>query len=361
MVESPLLGRCVPELRDHVGINAHATRDHTRIDLGLPAPPSVPHRASVIDRFLDTSLLGYTRLGFVYRIEAPPRERMEGRTVVVTGATSGLGRATATALAGLGANVIGVARDAGRADAVRKEIVAKFAGARVRFELADVSCMAEVVALAARLEREPAIHVLVNNAGVLENTRRVTHEGIELTFATNLLGHYVLTEALLPKLASSAPARVINVSSGGMYSERIRPDDLETERMPYDGPAVYARTKRGQVILTEIWAERMRSQRVVVNAMHPGWADTPGVLRALPRFHAITERVLRSPEEGADTIVWLASAKAAAETTGGFFHDRAIRPTHRLERTRETAAERAALVAELERRRRTAISLPSNP
>lgn len=169
-----MLGRRAPELRDHVGINAHAAAEHTRIDLGLPAAPLLPHRPQVMDRFLDASLLGYTRLGFVHRIDAPPSERMDGRTVVVTGATSGLGRATATALAGLGANVIGVARDEVRADLVRDAIVAKFPDARVRFELADVSCMADVVALATRLEREPAIHVLVNNAGVLENTRRVT-------------------------------------------------------------------------------------------------------------------------------------------------------------------------------------------
>jgi dehydrogenase/reductase SDR family protein 12 len=194
--------------------------------------------------------------------------------------------------------------------------------------------------------------VLINNAGVLENDRSVTDEGFERTYATNLLCPYVLTEMLLPKLEASAPARVITVSSGGMYTARLDPNDLETERQRYDGPSAYARTKRGQVILTELWAERMRGRGVAVFSMHPGWAETPGVSRSLPRFDRVMGPLLRTPAQGADTIVWLASDPDVPSKTGLFFHDRVPRPTHRAARTQESDADRGIFVEVLERHAR---------
>jgi NAD(P)-dependent dehydrogenase (short-subunit alcohol dehydrogenase family) len=182
---------------------------------------------------------------------------------------------------------------------------------------------------------------LVNNAGVLLPEREETQEGLEKTFATNLLGHFVLTNLLIEKL--EAPARIINVSSGGMYSQRIRVDDLQMERGAYDGTVAYARTKRGQVILTELWAESLRSRGIVVHSMHPGWADTPGVSGSLPRFYKLTKPLLRTPEQGADTIVWLCASDEAARSTGQFWHDRRPRPPHRFRRTRETESERTLL------------------
>jgi NAD(P)-dependent dehydrogenase (short-subunit alcohol dehydrogenase family) len=144
-------------------------------------------------------------------------------------------------------------------------------------------------------------------------------------------------------LEASAPARIINVSSGGMYSQKIDVEDLESERIDYDGPQVYARTKRAQVILTELWAERLRGTGVVVHSMHPGWADTPGVETSLPRFYRVTKPFLRSPAEGADTIVWLGAAAEAGLSTGGFWHDRRRRPTHRVPWTKEGLRERELL------------------
>ena len=134
-----------------------------------------------------------------------------------------------------------------------------------------------------------------------------------------------------------------------MYTERIRVDDLQTERLEFDGPAVYARTKRAQVILTEMLAERLAGTGVVVHAMHPGWADTPGVQTSLPRFHRVTRPLLRNAEQGADTIVWLGAAAEPARSSGGFWHDRRRRPTHRLPSTRETADDRLALWEACER------------
>ena len=135
----------------------------------------------------------------------------------------------------------------------------------------------------------------------------------------------------------------MTVSSGGMYTGRIRVDDLQTERLEFDGAAVYARTKRAQVILTEMLGERLVGTGVVVHAMHPGWADTPGVQTSLPRFHTVTGPFLRSAEQGADTIVWLGAADEPARSTGGFWHDRRVRPTHRMPSTHETPEDRRAL------------------
>jgi NAD(P)-dependent dehydrogenase (short-subunit alcohol dehydrogenase family) len=191
--------------------------------------------------------------------------------------------------------------------------------------------------------REERLDVLVNNAGILPQERTLSADGYELAFATNVLGPFLLTELLLPLLRASAPSRIVNVSSGGMYTERIRVDDLQTERLKFDGPAVYARTKRAQVILTELLGERLAGTGVVVHAMHPGWADTPGVQTSLPRFHTVTGPFLRSAEQGADTILWLGAADEPARSTGGFWHDRRTRPTHRMPSTHETPEDRRAL------------------
>ena len=132
-----------------------------------------------------------------------------------------------------------------------------------------------------------------------------------------------------------------------MYSQRIAVDDLQMKREPYDGTTAYARTKRGQVILTELWAERLRPRGIVVHAMHPGWADTPGVASSLPRFYKVMKPLLRTPAQGADTVVWLCASDKAAKSTGRFWHDRKPRPTHRLRRTEETPEEREALWSRL--------------
>ncbi len=207
--------------------------------------------------------------------------------------------------------------------------------------LCDVSDLHDVRAFAARFTAdEPRLDVLVNNAGVLPPERAVSVDGNELALATNVLGPFLVTNLLIPLLTESAPARVINVSSGGMYTQRIHVEDLQSTGGKFDGPTVYARTKRAQVILTELWAKRLVGTGVVVHAMHPGWADTPGVVSSLPRFHRLTVPLLRSPEQGSDTIVWLGAAAEPGESSGGFWHDRRRRPTHRVPWTRETRGSR---------------------
>ncbi len=302
---------------------------------------------SLIDKAMDTAIApGFSNIGYRVRRRSwePITESLDGQTVVVTGATSGLGKAAATGLAGLGADVILVGRNPDKTAAVQAEIAAAARSTTVRSELADLSLMSEIRGLADRLlAEESAIHVLINNAGTLFTERTVTPEGIDDTLATNLLGHFLLTNLLIPRLVKSAPARIINVTSGGMYGQRISVSNLQNDLGEYKGSAAYARTKRGQVILTEMWAEQLRDTGVTVNAMHPGWADTPGVVKSLPTFHKITKPFLRTPAEGADTIVWLAASGEAAGRTGLFWHDRRPRPTHKTKRTRERPEARTAL------------------
>ena len=147
----------------------------------------------------------------------------------------------------------------------------------------------------------------------------------------------------MPLLEASAPARVINVSSGGMYTQKLAADDLQFERGTFDGTTAYARTKRAQVVLTELWAQRLQSAGVMVHSMHPGWADTPGLRASLPRFYRATQFLLRTPEQGADTIVWLGAAPEPAQRSGGFWHDRRERTTHMVPRTTESDADRNEL------------------
>src|SRR5450755_312950 len=310
--------------------------------------------SSVLDTVLDrTVVVGYGRLG--YRI----RERwwsaadllsMRGKVVLVTGATSGLGLASAEGFARLGASVWLLARDPARGDQARAQVAEQSAGGDTRVALCDLSDLETVRRFATQFGAEtPRLDVLVNNAGLLAGKRTLSTDGIELTFATNVVGPFLLTNLLTPLLVRSAPSRILNVSSGGMYTQRVDVDDLQSARGTFDGAAVYARTKRAEVILTELWAQRLRGSGVVVHAMHPGWVDTPGVRASLPRFYRLTKPLLRTPEQGADTLLWLGSAASPGHSTGGFWHDREQRPTHLLPRTRETPQDRERLWSECER------------
>jgi hypothetical protein len=135
------------------------------------------------------------------------------------------------------------------------------------------------------------------------------------------------------------------VASGGMYTQRLSLDDSEWQRRPYDGVAAYAQTKRMQVVLAELLAEELPRARITVSSMHPGWADTPAVRSSLPRFWKTMQRRLRTPAEGADTVIWLAASAAARGRSGRFWFDRRPRSTHLLPWTRESRADRDALLA----------------
>lgn len=301
----------------------------------------------LLDAALDRAVVpGYTRIGYRLRRSGwgddPPRGALRGRTALVTGANRGLGKAIAGGLARLGATVLLTVRDRESGEQARDEIAAE-SGADVRVEVCDMSNLRAVRAFAADLRtRMSRLDVLIHNAGLLPATRYETDEGHEITLATHVLGPILLTELLVPILAESDDPRVILMSSGGMYTQSLPIEDPEYRTGRYRGAVAYARTKRMQVAFTPILAARWASQSIRVYSMHPGWADTPGVASSLPGFRAATGPLLRTPEEGADTAVWLAATRPTPPT-GTFWHDRHIRPEHYLPWTRSSARDREVM------------------
>ena len=304
----------------------------------------------ILDRALDLAVApGYSRLGFALRgldTEDAVAQPMKDRVVLVTGASSGIGEAACERFVAAGAKVHMLVRDYDRGAQAVSRIASRVEGARAAIELerCDLSDLAEVRRFAESFQaRCDRLDLLVNNAGVLAQERTHTADGVELTFATNVLGPFLLTSLLLPVLIATAPSRVITVSSGGMYTARLDASDPQLEGRSFDGPAFYAHTKRIEVILNRLWSERHAADEIAFHAMHPGWVDTEGLQRSLPRFRRLLRPLLRDAVEGADTILWLASADPLEPDTGGFWHDRAPRPEHRVPWTRETDADRARL------------------
>jgi NAD(P)-dependent dehydrogenase (short-subunit alcohol dehydrogenase family) len=286
--------------------------------------------AAALDWVMDKSLvLGYTKIGPAVRRAWWPHDAVPGalvgRHVLVTGASGGLGLATGRGLARLGAAVHLTGRDATRLGDARAQLLGEQPLAEVTTHVADVSNLAETAEFARQFSAEvPRLHAVVHNAGVMPPKRTTTAEGHELTLATHVLGPHVLTYGLREALAGG---RVVVVTSGGADRQRLDVDDPEFATGDYSGVTAYARTKRMQLVLTELWARDLAADDIRVHSMHPGWADTPGVTDSLPRFAAVTGPLLRDADSGADTAVWL-TATADAIGTGGFWHDRRRRSTH---------------------------------
>lgn len=276
---------------------------------------------------------------------------LAGRTAVVTGATGGIGRATATALAGLGARVVVMGRDPGRLDELRRELASAYGDARLGAVVADLASLRSIgAAVEAIAAAEPRLDLVVDNAGAIFPGRSTSEDGFESSMALMAIGPFALVRGLLPLLRRSADARVIAVTSGGMYTQSLDVDDLDGMSLPYGGPRFYARAKRAQVALVREWARRTRGGPVTFHAMHPGWARTPGLSASLPGFDRLMGPILRTPEEGADTIAWLATAPLEEIGSGRLFLDRRSRPFDRVPWTRLRAAERRALWTEVVRR-----------
>lgn len=309
----------------------------------------MPTLFSVVDTLADRVVpIGYSRLGYLLRrpwrdSSDPAPDAGRGRLAVVTGASSGIGKAAVTQLARIGARVVMVVRNAERGERVRSAILDEVPCADLEVRTCDIADLDSVRALGRALAAaQRTVDVLVHNAGVLPAMRRTSPDRHELTLATHVLGPVLLTEILRPAMARSNSARVIFVSSGGMYTQRVRSDDPEYSRGEYRGATAYARTKRMQVALLSELAPRYAADGITVHATHPGWADTPGVAESMPGFYRIMRPLLRTPGQAADTITWLA-ATSTALPSGQLWHDRRCRGAHYLPVTRESADQRAEL------------------
>ena len=253
------------------------------------------------------------------------RADLTGSTCLVTGASAGIGKASALGLARLGARVILAVRDPARGEAARREIVAATGNAALELAVVDLASQASIRAFALELgSRISQLDVLVNNAGVWLRRRQTSPDGVERTWATNVLGYFLMAELLLPLLRRAGRARIVNVASelaGG-----LDPDDVEYRRRRYEGRAAYAQSKQADRMLTWALARRLAATGVSANALHPGFVATEifgkggGLLGLLVSL--ASKLGARSPQQGADTVVYLAASPELDGRSGGFFVDR---------------------------------------
>ena len=302
------------------------------------------------DTGLEYSIVGsFTKLGLqvrrgMFSWGTEPTPDLSGREMLITGATSGLGLAAAHQLARLGAHVVLVGRNPKKTETTTEAVRRSSPGGQASYLIADMAEPGQVTQLIADvLEQFSSLDTLIQNAGALSADYTVNSQGIETTVASQVLGQFQLTAGLLPVLQERPSARVITVSSGGMYSEPLSLRRLIMQPQKYDGTVAYARAKRAQVALNIAWAQHEANSHVDFLAMHPGWADTPGVVTSLPTFHKVMGPLLRTPDQGADTITWLAASATPQGMSGQFWHDRAPRSTAYLPKTKMASADIAAL------------------
>ena len=295
---------------------------------------------AVVDTLLDRTVApGYTRVGYAVRRRLgswpadPPPGALLGRRALVTGASSGLGVATVEGLAALGAEVVLVVRDVDKAARVVREVQGRHPLARLDVQRCDLADLDDVRAFAGAVTDH--VDVLVHNAGAMPPRRTESPQGHELTMALHVLAPVLMSDLMVDRLEGG---RVVLVTSGGMYGQRLRADDPEYLDGDYSPTTAYARSKRAQVELLPVLQQRWAAYAVDVHATHPGWADTPGVAESLPTFRRLTGPLLRDAAGGADTTVWL-SAVEPPPAGGRLWHDRHPRPTHLLPRTRTGPAE----------------------
>ena len=296
-----------------------------------------------IDAALEFMVLpSFTRIGSLVRSRTDSWQALDeydlsGRRVVVTGATSGLGRAATAQLLICGAEVAIIGRDRGRLESTARALAETTGNPKIVPIVCDMGDLQQVEVAARTITNSlDGLDAVLHNAGVLMNDRTDNAAGIETTVAVHVVGPFALTNHLLPALRARRPGRVITMSSGGMYTAPLTVDGLQMSKESYRGTEQYALAKRAQVTLNEMWAGRIQSTEVIFHAVHPGWADTPGVADSLPTFGRIMSPLLRTPDEGADTMTWLTADDAVCASSGGFWLDRRVRPIHRLARTRRS-------------------------
>lgn len=259
---------------------------------------------------------------------APITTDMSGKTCVVTGANTGIGAQIARELARLGGTVVLACRSLERGQAALDEIAAQTGSDRLELMQVDLSSQASIRQFAETLaERHPALQVLVNNAGIWPSERTLSADGIELTFATNVLGYFLLTQLLTPLLLAGAPARIVDVASE--MAGHLDLEDLQFERRPFDGLKAYAQSKQSNRMLAWARARRLDGQPLTVNVMHPGGVRTEINRQQGGLYGLVVGAWFRlfgkTVEAGADTAVWLAASDEVAGESGKFWVDRAVR------------------------------------
>lgn len=254
---------------------------------------------------------------------------MKGRVCLITGGTNGIGKSTACELARMGATVVIVGRDAQKTFRVVEEIRTASGNLNVDSLLADLSSQDQIRHLASEFQSKYSrMHVLVNNAGGIFMQRQLSVDGIEMNFAFNHLAYFLLTNLLLDTIRASAPARIINVSSGVHRSGKIEFDNLQGERSY--GPKAYDNSKLANMLFSAELARRLEGTGVTVNALHPGFANTgfgknnPGLV--MKTIRAFVPLIARSPEKGAETSIYLASSPGVEGLTGKYFYDSHVIP-----------------------------------
>jgi NAD(P)-dependent dehydrogenase (short-subunit alcohol dehydrogenase family) len=248
---------------------------------------------------------------------------MQGKTIVITGATSGIGEVAADKLAGMGARIVFIARDPARGEETLKHLRAIAPHAEHAAYYANLSRLSEMKRVGAEIAAaEPKIDVLINNAGALFNHRELTADGLEKTFAVNHLAYFVLTNLLLPSLKAAGHARIVSTASDAHKGALLDFTDLQSER-GYSGFAVYGRSKLMNILFTRELARRLESTGVTANCLHPGFVasrfgdESGGIFSfgiKLAKNFAIT------PERGAETIIYLAASPEVEGTSGGYFY-----------------------------------------
>jgi NAD(P)-dependent dehydrogenase (short-subunit alcohol dehydrogenase family) len=248
------------------------------------------------------------------------------KVFLVTGATEGIGKAAARAFARRGATIVLVGRNPAKTAQVQAEIAAKVGTGPVETIVGDLSLLAEVRRVAAEFRaRHDRLDVLVNNAGAVFDERQLTAEGIERTFALNHLNYFLLTHEVRPLLEKTPGARVVSTSSGAHRMGNFDFDDLVKREKAYGGFQVYGDSKLANILFTRELARRLQPAGVLANCFHPGMVDTGFGLngRGLTYWMVKTSYwlIARTPEKGAETLVWLATSPAAADKTGGYFYN----------------------------------------
>lgn len=299
--------------------------------------------------------IGYWSRGLPFH---PVRANYGGQTWLITGATGGLGRAAALRAVAKGATAYAVGRS--RTGLAALEAAAAGMPGRIIPVECDLSYIDAVSRLPTRASlRKVAFDVVVNNVGLLMRDFARTSEGLEVSYATNLLGHYVLTEQLRFAGRLKAGGAIINVVSGGLYNVGLNKGMLNIPEERFNGFAAYASHKRAQLALTEHWRAAFADLGIKTYAVHPGWADTAGVKHSLPKFRSILAPILRNSDQGADTIDWLAATRPS-EVVDEIWFDRKPRTAHAYPATRVTRTTPADIVAFLERDRQNLVgSQPS--